>query len=127
MKKTILAVLFLAAALSVFAQSGVIKQVTGSVELKNAGAAGFTAAKAGDAVAQDTIINQSSAEVHNVVTQKLAAARAGDLKALGEARDAMTSVKRGNVIINRHITDEESLVLRLETLKVACELMARPA
>jgi hypothetical protein len=39
------------------AQSGVIKELAGTVEIKPAGAAAFTAAKAGDAVARDTIVS----------------------------------------------------------------------
>ena len=70
----------------------------------------------------DAVIHQSSAEVHNVVTQKLAAARAGDLKELRAARESLASVKRDGVTVNRHITDQESLALRLEILKAADEL-----
>ena len=57
MKKAVLTVLFMTAALGVYAQNGVIKEMIGTVELKAAGAAGYTMAKAGDTVAQDTIIS----------------------------------------------------------------------
>ena len=57
MKKSFFAVLLLTAALSVYAQTGVIKEVTGTVELKRSSAAGFVVARAGDTVAQDTIIS----------------------------------------------------------------------
>jgi hypothetical protein len=45
------------AALAVYAQSGVIKELSGTVEIKPAGAADFTAAKVGDTVARDTIVS----------------------------------------------------------------------
>ena len=61
MKKEIIAfVLMLAAfsaANSAFAQNGVIKEMSGTVELKSANAADFTAAKAGDLVKQDTVVS----------------------------------------------------------------------
>jgi hypothetical protein len=61
MKKEIIAfVLMLAvmsAAESAFAQNGVIKEMSGTVELKNANAADFTTAKAGDIVKQDTVVS----------------------------------------------------------------------
>jgi hypothetical protein len=61
MKKTFIAfVLMLAgmsAAMSAFAQNGVIKDLTGTVELKSAGSADFVAAKAGDIVKQDTVVS----------------------------------------------------------------------
>jgi hypothetical protein len=63
MKKVIITfVLILAgvsAAESAFAQNGVIKELSGTVELKNSNAADFTAAKAGDIVKQDTVVSTS--------------------------------------------------------------------
>jgi len=63
MKKGIFAfVLMLAgmsAAMSAFAQNGVIKELTGTVELKSASSAVFAAAKAGDIVRQDTVVSTS--------------------------------------------------------------------
>jgi len=59
MKKTILAFVFMLAAMGAFAQNGVIKDLTGTVELKNAGSAVFTEAKAGDIVKQDTVVSTS--------------------------------------------------------------------
>ena len=61
MKKTIFGFLFVMAAFGVFGQtgqlSGVIRELSGTVELKNPGASGFVAAKAGDTISQDTIIS----------------------------------------------------------------------
>ena len=58
MKKTFFTILLLAAiAAGVFGQNGVIRELTGEVELKPSGASSFTAAKAGDVVARDTIVS----------------------------------------------------------------------
>jgi hypothetical protein len=58
MKKAVmtLAVMMMAAA-GVFAQSGIIRDLSGTVELKAAGSAAFVAAKAGDQVAMNTIVS----------------------------------------------------------------------
>ena len=57
MKKSIFAVLFIFAVVSVYSQTGVIREFTGDVELKPAGAANFTPARQGSTVAQDTVIS----------------------------------------------------------------------
>ncbi|MDR2965909.1 MAG: FecR family protein [Treponema sp.] len=58
MKKFILLVSMLSVAiLSGFSQSGVIREMTGAVDLKPAGASAFTPARAGSAVAMDTIVS----------------------------------------------------------------------
>jgi hypothetical protein len=58
MKKTLFVGLLLAgAALCVFAQSGVISEFSGTVELKTAKSTSFVPAKTGDVVAADTIVS----------------------------------------------------------------------
>jgi len=58
MKKIFLVVLMLSAIVfASFAQSGVIREVSGEVELKPSGAVAFTAARVGDTVARDTIVS----------------------------------------------------------------------
>jgi hypothetical protein len=57
MKQRVLTAVFLSAALAAFAQQGVIRDLSGTVELKRAGAASFTVAKQGDFVARDTIVS----------------------------------------------------------------------
>jgi hypothetical protein len=57
MKKQIFTFIFAMAVMSVFAQNGVIKELSGTVELKNSGSSAFTAAKAGDIVKQDTVVS----------------------------------------------------------------------
>ena len=57
MKKTCFTIVLLIAALYAFAQNGVIRELSGDVELRHAGALDFTPAAVGSAVAQDTIIS----------------------------------------------------------------------
>ena len=57
MKKAIIAFVFILAGVSAFAQSGVMKELSGQVELKSAPSAAFVAAKAGDIVNQDTVVS----------------------------------------------------------------------
>jgi len=61
MKKGIIAVVLtlavMVAAESAFAQNGVIKEFTGTVELKKASSTVFAEAKAGDIVNQDTVVS----------------------------------------------------------------------
>jgi len=57
MKKAISAILLAGLCVCVFAQNGVIKELSGTVELKHAGAAGYVAATAGAQVKADTIIS----------------------------------------------------------------------
>ncbi|MDR0475039.1 MAG: FecR family protein [Treponema sp.] len=58
MKKFFLITLMiLAAAYGISAQNGVIRELTGDVELKRSGSQAFTAASAGDEVTRDTIVS----------------------------------------------------------------------
>jgi hypothetical protein len=57
MKKTFMALVFLGAALAAYAQTGVIQDLTGTVEIKPAGAQAFVPAKAGDTLQRNTIIS----------------------------------------------------------------------
>ena len=57
MKKAFLAVALMSAALHVFAQNGVIRELSGEVELRHAGALEFVPAAVGSTVAQDTVIS----------------------------------------------------------------------
>jgi len=71
-------------------------------------------------VSAKEIIHQSLADVCNVVSQKLAVARGGDVEALQEAQAALPAiVSTDETVIYRHLTVEESLALKLEILKTA--------
>ena len=56
-RKILLTVITLLCGAALFAQTGRIKELAGTVELKHAGAAAFVPAKAGDAVPKDTIVS----------------------------------------------------------------------
>ena len=57
MKRTVAAIFLMMTGLGVFAQNGTIRELNGTVELKNPGAAGYVPAKAGDIVGQKTVIS----------------------------------------------------------------------
>jgi hypothetical protein len=57
MKRNTLIILALLCTAQVFAQNGVIKEFSGTVELKRAGQADFIPAKPGDTVTKDTVIS----------------------------------------------------------------------
>jgi hypothetical protein len=57
MKRKVLTVVLVLAAACAFAQSGVIKELSGTVEVKGAGAAAFSPAKTGEQVKEDTIVS----------------------------------------------------------------------
>jgi len=57
MKKTCVVLVLILSVVGAYAQSGVIKELTGTVELKGPAAAAFATAKAGDEVREDTVIS----------------------------------------------------------------------
>jgi hypothetical protein len=57
MKRTVFLCFMILAGLSVFAQSAVIKEFSGTVEVKYSGSASFVPAKAWEQVKEDTIIS----------------------------------------------------------------------
>jgi ferric-dicitrate binding protein FerR (iron transport regulator) len=57
MKKNVLIIVLVLAAASAYAQSGVIKELAGTVEIKGVASAVFVPAKAGDQVKEDTVIS----------------------------------------------------------------------
>lgn len=57
MKRTILALALIGAGICAYAQNGIIREMSGTVELKAPGSSTFVAARAGDRVSQDTVIS----------------------------------------------------------------------
>ena len=57
MKKAVIAVALILAAVGAYGQSGVLKEMTGQVELKNPGSASFVAARAGDVVNENAVVS----------------------------------------------------------------------
>ena len=57
MKKTAAAFILFMAAFCVYAQNGIIREISGTVELKAPGSSSFALAKTGDALTRDTVIS----------------------------------------------------------------------
>jgi len=57
MKKVIAAFALVLVAAGAYAQSGVLKEMVGQVELKSPGSASFVAARAGDLIGEDTVVS----------------------------------------------------------------------
>lgn len=57
MKRVFLTAVLMGLALYVFAQNGIIRELTGEVEIRPAGAAAFAPASVGSSIAQDTIVS----------------------------------------------------------------------
>jgi hypothetical protein len=57
MKKTFCAIFMIFVGISSFAQSGIIKEISGQVELKAPGSSSFITAKVGDSLTENTIIS----------------------------------------------------------------------
>ena len=57
MRKEALVLILLFSGFYIFAQNGTIRELSGTVELKNAGTSAFVPAKNGDSVNQDTVIS----------------------------------------------------------------------
>jgi len=57
MKRAVAVVIFTLASFCVFAQTGTIRELSGTVEIKKPEASNYVAAKAGDQISQDTIIS----------------------------------------------------------------------
>jgi len=68
MKKNLLTVFLLSAIVfGVFSQNGVIRELSGEVEIKPAGSSSFAAAKTGDEIARDTIVSTGFKSVAVIV------------------------------------------------------------
>jgi len=111
MKKLICAFVFvlaaMSAAMSAFAQNGVIKELTGTVELKSARSTEFTTAKAGDTVNQDTVVStgfKSTAliEVGSAVitVRPLTRLTLTEIRASSESESLNVSLQSGRVRVD---------------------------
>jgi hypothetical protein len=108
MKKTFIAVLLSAvSAAGVFGQNGVIRELTGEVEIKRAGASSFTAAKAGDAVARDTIVStgfKSTAVItvgsSTITVRPLTRLSLAEIQSASDAENVNVNLQTGKVKID---------------------------
>jgi len=107
MKKIIIAFVFVLAAMSAFTQNGVIKDLTGTVELKNANSAVFTEAKAGDVVKQDTVVStgfKSTALIEigstTLTVRPLTRLTLTEIKASSESESLNVNLQSGRVRVD---------------------------
>jgi len=117
MKKIMLTVLLLTAAVFALssqsnaqseAQEGIIRDLTGKVELKHSGSANFIPAKAGDAVMRDTIISTDFKSIAII--------------AIGSSTISVQPLTRLTLSEIKRIEETENIELRLHTGKVRVEV-----
>ena len=108
MKKTFFVVLLSAAiAAGIFGQNGVIRELTGEVEIKRSGASSFTAAKAGDTVARDTIVStgfRSTAVIavgsSTITVRPLTRLSLAEIQSASEAENVNVNLQTGRVRVD---------------------------
>jgi len=104
MRKLVLAFLLTGLCLCAFAQNGVIRQVSGTVELKRAGDTGYVPAKAGDLVSGNTIIStgfKSSALIEiggaTITVRPVTRLTVTEISASGNDESLQVSLRTGSV------------------------------
>jgi len=104
MRKLVVAFLLMGMSLCVFAQNGVIKQVSGTVELKRAGETAYVPAKAGDTVSGNTVISTglksfAVIEIGSAVINVRPATRLTltEIRALGNEESLKVDLRVGSV------------------------------
>jgi len=108
MKKTFFVVLLSAVITAgVFGQNGVIRELTGEVEIKSAGASSFTAAKAGDTVARDTIVStgfRSTAVIvigsSTITVRPLTRLSLAEIQSASDAENVNVNLQTGRVRVD---------------------------
>jgi hypothetical protein len=107
-KKTFFVVLLSAAiAAGVFGQNGVIRELTGEVEIKRSGASSFTAARAGDTVARDTIVStgfRSTAVIaigsSTITVRPLTRLSLAEIQSASESENVNVNLQTGRVRVD---------------------------
>jgi hypothetical protein len=107
-KKMLFLLLLVFAVLHVFAQTGVIREFSGEVELKRSGASSFVKAKQGDAVAEDTIVSTGFKSIAVIE--------------VGNSTIAVKALTRLTLSEIRSAQDIETLNLRLQTGRVKVDV-----
>jgi len=107
MKKIIFVVLILMVAFAAYSQSGIIRELTGEVELKPAGASTFTPARVGSQVARDTIVStgfRSSAVIEigsNVITVRpLTRLTLSEIQSAGGTENLNVNLQAGRIRVD---------------------------
>ena len=107
MKKILLSLMLMGICLSVFAQQAVIREVSGTVEVKASGASSYVAANSGDRVAEDTIVStgfKSSALVEvgsaHIVIRPLTRLTLNDVRTMADAETLNVNLQAGRVRVD---------------------------
>jgi hypothetical protein len=109
MKKKMLFLLLLAfAVFHVFAQTGVIREFSGEVELKRSGASSYVKAKQGDKVAEDTIVSTGFKSIAIIE--------------VGNSTIAVKALTRLSLAEIQSAQDTETLNLKLQTGRVKVDV-----
>jgi hypothetical protein len=107
-KKMLFFLLLTSAAFHVFAQTGVIREFSGEVELKRSGASSFVKAKQGDKVAEDTIVSTGFKSIAIIE--------------VGNSTIAVKALTRLSFAEIRSAQDIETLNLKLQTGRVKVDV-----
>jgi hypothetical protein len=107
-KKMLFLLLLVFAAFSAFAQTGVIREFSGEVELKRSGASSYVKAKQGDAVAEDTIVSTGF--------------KSAAIIEVGNSTIAVKALTRLSLAEIRSAQDSETLNLKLQTGRVKVDV-----
>jgi hypothetical protein len=109
MKKKMLFLLLLTSAVfHVFAQTGVIREFSGEVELKRSGASSYVKAKQGDKIAEDTIVSTGFKSIAIIE--------------VGNSTIAVKALTRLSLAEIRSAQDTETLNLKLQTGRVKVDV-----
>jgi hypothetical protein len=107
MKRLMMMIFLAAITASVFCQNGVIRELTGDVELKHAGASAFVRANAGETVAPSTIVStgfRSTAIIvigNSVITvQPLTRLSLAEIQTAGNAETVSLDLQAGRVRVD---------------------------
>jgi hypothetical protein len=107
MKRLLMMIFLTAITASAFCQNGVIRELTGEVELKHAGATAFVRANAGDTVAPSTIVSTGFRSTtiiavgNSVITvQPLTRLSLAEIQTAGNAENVRLDLQAGRVRVD---------------------------
>ncbi|MCL2809101.1 MAG: FecR domain-containing protein [Treponema sp.] len=107
MKKIFLSLMILTVSFAAYSQTAVIREITGEVEIKPAGAASFTPARAGSQIARDTIIStgfRSSAVIEigsNLITVRpLTRLTLSEIQSTAETENVNVNLQAGRIRVD---------------------------
>ena len=110
MKKIVMVLVLLFTGMGVFAQTGVIRQINGTVELRTPAAPDFVAANIGDIVSQDTVISTGF--------------RSSALVEIGSAVIAVQPLTRLTLVEITALEREETININMQSGRVRVDINA---